>query len=215
MDLLNSKNCNLHIGLCFDIEETLETENLENNARIEIQSFRRINNTSVAKNEQVTVMTVGYCIMIKNLSISWRNKQNSRNLLYYTASLVLNTDNELIFGPMRLKQKTMSILLVFAKEDAQSDGFWWAADKIGYKCTITHNAEGALECYLDKHHDVVIIDHRNSKHFDAEALCSKKFSGLLLKNARNKTMVHGYFFNVRAFSDLFVHFICLFLFILY
>ena len=27
-------------------------------------------------------------------------------------------------------------MLVFAKEDAQSDGFWWAADKGGYKCNI-------------------------------------------------------------------------------
>lgn len=60
---------------------------------------------------------------------------------------------------------------MFAKEDAQSDGFWWAADKMGYKCFIAHNAEGALECYLDKHHDVVIIDHRNNKSFDPEALC--------------------------------------------
>lgn len=66
---------------------------------------------------------------------------------------------------------TLQILLVFAKEDAQSDGFWWAADKMGYKCFIAHNAEGALECYLDKHHDVVIIDHRNNKSFDPEALC--------------------------------------------
>ncbi|XP_076105503.1 high affinity cAMP-specific and IBMX-insensitive 3',5'-cyclic phosphodiesterase 8B-like isoform X6 [Mytilus galloprovincialis] len=82
-----------------------------------------------------------------------------------------STNNEVSLGPMKLKQKTMSILLVFAKEDAQSDGFWWAADKIGYKCYIAHNPETAMENYLDKHPDVVIIDHRNSKHFDAEALC--------------------------------------------
>lgn len=60
---------------------------------------------------------------------------------------------------------------MFAKEDAQSDGFWWAADKIGYKCYIAHNPETAMESYLDKHPEVIIIDHRNSKHFDAEALC--------------------------------------------
>lgn len=62
-------------------------------------------------------------------------------------------------------------MLVFAKEDAQSDGFWWAADRVGYKCNITRNPEGALECYLDKHHDVVIIDNRHHKNFDAETLC--------------------------------------------
>lgn len=88
-----------------------------------------------------------------------------------TSVQMKNTDNEVTFGPMKLKQKNLSILLVFAKEDAQSDGFWWAADKMGYKCFIAHNAEGALECYLDKHHDVVIIDHRNNKSFDPEALC--------------------------------------------
>lgn len=82
-----------------------------------------------------------------------------------------NTDHEVVFGPMKLKQNTMSVLLVFAKEDAQSDGYWWATEKLGYKCCITTNAEGALECFLDKQPDVVIIDNRNSKHFDAEALC--------------------------------------------
>ena len=61
--------------------------------------------------------------------------------------------------------------MVFGKEDAQSDAFWWAADKGGYKCNLVRNAETALEAYLDKHHDVVIIDQRHSKFFDAEALC--------------------------------------------
>ncbi len=65
----------------------------------------------------------------------------------------------------------LQVLLVFGKEDAQSDAFWWAASKAGYSCNLTHNAEGALECYLDRHHDVVIIDTRNNKHFDAESLC--------------------------------------------
>uniref|UniRef100_A0A8W8I9G5 Phosphodiesterase n=2 Tax=Magallana TaxID=2171616 RepID=A0A8W8I9G5_MAGGI len=96
------------------------------------------------------------------------------------AQYVQNTDNEVTFGPMKLKQKNLSILLVFAKEDAQSDGFWWAADKMGYKCFIAHNAEGALECYLDKHHDVVIIDHRNNKSFDPEALCRVRAVELVL-----------------------------------
>ncbi|XP_064608672.1 high affinity cAMP-specific and IBMX-insensitive 3',5'-cyclic phosphodiesterase 8B-like isoform X2 [Liolophura sinensis] len=81
------------------------------------------------------------------------------------------TENDVIFGPMRLKQQTMSILLVFGKEDAQSDGFWWAAGRLGYCCNIARNPESALECYLDKHHDVVILDHRHTKIFDAEALC--------------------------------------------
>ncbi|XP_048248345.1 high affinity cAMP-specific and IBMX-insensitive 3',5'-cyclic phosphodiesterase 8B-like isoform X1 [Haliotis rufescens] len=84
---------------------------------------------------------------------------------------ITTTENEISFGPLKLNQHTMSILLVFAKEDAQSDGFWCAADRIGYKCNISRNPEGALECFLDKHHDLVVIDHRSTKHFDAEALC--------------------------------------------
>ena len=62
-------------------------------------------------------------------------------------------------------------MLVFPKEDAQSDGFWRAADRGGYKCNILRNPESALECFLDKPHDVVIIDNRHSKSFDAESLC--------------------------------------------
>ncbi|XP_070543664.1 high affinity cAMP-specific and IBMX-insensitive 3',5'-cyclic phosphodiesterase 8B-like isoform X3 [Ptychodera flava] len=79
--------------------------------------------------------------------------------------------NELNFGPMKMKQPNMQILLVFAKEDAQSDGFWWAADKGGYKCNIVRNPTSALECFLEKRHDVIIIDRRHCKSFDADALC--------------------------------------------
>ncbi|XP_077863705.1 high affinity cAMP-specific and IBMX-insensitive 3',5'-cyclic phosphodiesterase 8B [Saccoglossus kowalevskii] len=79
--------------------------------------------------------------------------------------------NELFFGPMKVSQPPVQIMLVFGKEDAQSDGFWWAADKGGYKCNIVRNPTAALECFLEKHHDVIIIDRRHSKNFDADALC--------------------------------------------
>ncbi|XP_064618530.1 high affinity cAMP-specific and IBMX-insensitive 3',5'-cyclic phosphodiesterase 8B-like isoform X3 [Lineus longissimus] len=85
--------------------------------------------------------------------------------------ILKGTENQIPFGPMKLRQHTMSILLVFGKEDSQSDGFWWAADKAGYQCNIVKTSEASLESYLDKHHDIVIIDHRQSKYFDAEALC--------------------------------------------
>ena len=62
------------------------------------------------------------------------------------------------------------VLLVFAKEDSQSDGFWWAADRAGYKCNLARSPEVALESYLEKQHDVVVIDNR-TKSLDAEALC--------------------------------------------
>uniref|UniRef100_A0A4W3K3H3 Phosphodiesterase n=1 Tax=Callorhinchus milii TaxID=7868 RepID=A0A4W3K3H3_CALMI len=64
-----------------------------------------------------------------------------------------------------------TVLLVFAKEDSQSNGFWWACDKAGYKCNAARTPEAALECFLDKNHEIIVIDHRHSRYFDAEALC--------------------------------------------
>ncbi|XP_053405359.1 high affinity cAMP-specific and IBMX-insensitive 3',5'-cyclic phosphodiesterase 8B-like isoform X2 [Mercenaria mercenaria] len=81
------------------------------------------------------------------------------------------SNSDVMLGPMKLKQKSMSILLVFSREDYQSDAFYWAAEKAGYKCNISRNPDSALECFMSKQHDVVIIDHRNNKSFDAEALC--------------------------------------------
>lgn len=63
------------------------------------------------------------------------------------------------------------VLLIFAKEDSQSDGFWWACDRAGYRCNIARTPESALECFLDKHHEIIVIDHRQSRNFDAEAVC--------------------------------------------
>uniref|UniRef100_A0A8C2X8A2 Phosphodiesterase n=1 Tax=Cyclopterus lumpus TaxID=8103 RepID=A0A8C2X8A2_CYCLU len=59
----------------------------------------------------------------------------------------------------------------FAKEDSQSNGFCWACEKANFRCSMARTPESALECFLEKHHDLVIIDHRHSRHFDAEALC--------------------------------------------
>ncbi|XP_026565700.1 high affinity cAMP-specific and IBMX-insensitive 3',5'-cyclic phosphodiesterase 8A [Pseudonaja textilis] len=75
------------------------------------------------------------------------------------------------FGPMRLHREQLQVLLVFAKEDNQSNGFCWACEKAGYRCSIARTPESALECFLDKHHEIIIIDHRNSRYFDAETLC--------------------------------------------
>uniref|UniRef100_A0A3P8YV22 Phosphodiesterase n=1 Tax=Esox lucius TaxID=8010 RepID=A0A3P8YV22_ESOLU len=60
---------------------------------------------------------------------------------------------------------------VFAKEDSQNNGFCWACEKANFRCTVARTPEAALECFLEKHHDLVIIDHRHSRYFDAEALC--------------------------------------------
>uniref|UniRef100_A0A665VT90 Phosphodiesterase n=1 Tax=Echeneis naucrates TaxID=173247 RepID=A0A665VT90_ECHNA len=47
----------------------------------------------------------------------------------------------------------------------------WACEKANFRCSMARTPESALECFLEKHHDLIIIDHRHSRHFDAEALC--------------------------------------------
>uniref|UniRef100_A0AAQ5ZZ81 Phosphodiesterase n=1 Tax=Amphiprion ocellaris TaxID=80972 RepID=A0AAQ5ZZ81_AMPOC len=69
-------------------------------------------------------------------------------------------------GPMRLTQEPIQVLLVFAKEDSQSDAFWWACDRAGFRCNIARTPESAVECFLDKHHEIIVIDGRHSRYFD-------------------------------------------------
>ncbi|XP_054858761.1 high affinity cAMP-specific and IBMX-insensitive 3',5'-cyclic phosphodiesterase 8A [Eublepharis macularius] len=86
------------------------------------------------------------------------------------------------FGPMRLHQDQLQVLLVFAKEDNQSNGFCWACEKAGYRCNVARTPESALECFLDKNHEIIIIDHRHSRYFDAESLCRSIRSTKLAEN---------------------------------
>ncbi|XP_026116639.1 high affinity cAMP-specific and IBMX-insensitive 3',5'-cyclic phosphodiesterase 8B-like isoform X2 [Carassius auratus] len=74
-------------------------------------------------------------------------------------------------GPMRLTQEPIQVLLVFAKEDSQSDAFWWACERAGFRCNIARTPESAVECFLDKHHEIIIIDGRHSRYFEADAVC--------------------------------------------
>ncbi|XP_064797047.1 high affinity cAMP-specific and IBMX-insensitive 3',5'-cyclic phosphodiesterase 8B-like isoform X3 [Oncorhynchus masou masou] len=74
-------------------------------------------------------------------------------------------------GPMRLTREPIQVLLVFAKEDGQSDAFWWACDRAGFRCNIARTPESAVECFLDKNHEIVVIDGRHSQYFEAEAVC--------------------------------------------
>ncbi|XP_040512026.1 high affinity cAMP-specific and IBMX-insensitive 3',5'-cyclic phosphodiesterase 8B isoform X4 [Gallus gallus] len=88
-----------------------------------------------------------------------------------SSSLKQASATEVQIGPMRLTQDPVQVLLIFAKEDNQSDGFWWACDRAGYRCNIARTPESALECFLDKHQEIIVIDHRNSRYFDAEDIC--------------------------------------------
>ncbi|XP_055009521.1 high affinity cAMP-specific and IBMX-insensitive 3',5'-cyclic phosphodiesterase 8B isoform X2 [Boleophthalmus pectinirostris] len=74
-------------------------------------------------------------------------------------------------GPMRLTREPIQVLLVFAKEDNQSDAFWWACDRAGFRCNIARTPESAVECFLDKHHEIIVIDGRHSRYFEPEAVC--------------------------------------------
>ncbi|XP_004852901.1 high affinity cAMP-specific and IBMX-insensitive 3',5'-cyclic phosphodiesterase 8A isoform X2 [Heterocephalus glaber] len=86
------------------------------------------------------------------------------------------------FGPMRFHQDQLQVLLVFTKEDNQCNGFCRACEKAGFKCTVTKEAQAVLTCFLDKHHDIIIIDHRNPGQLDAEALCRSIRSSKLSEN---------------------------------
>ncbi|XP_059363208.1 high affinity cAMP-specific and IBMX-insensitive 3',5'-cyclic phosphodiesterase 8A-like isoform X1 [Carassius carassius] len=82
-----------------------------------------------------------------------------------------STLTEVQFGPMKLYEDQLQVLLVFAKDDAQSNSFCWACERAGFRCNVARTPEAALESFQEKNHDLIIIDHRHSRYFDAEALC--------------------------------------------
>uniref|UniRef100_A0A8C6RS45 Phosphodiesterase n=2 Tax=Nannospalax galili TaxID=1026970 RepID=A0A8C6RS45_NANGA len=86
------------------------------------------------------------------------------------------------FGPMRFHQAQLQVLLVFTKEDNQCSGFYRACERAGFKCTVTKEAQAVLACFLDKLHDIIIIDHRNPQQLDAEALCRSIRASKLSEN---------------------------------
>ncbi|XP_074090051.1 high affinity cAMP-specific and IBMX-insensitive 3',5'-cyclic phosphodiesterase 8A isoform X3 [Macrotis lagotis] len=90
------------------------------------------------------------------------------------------------FGPMRLHQDQLQVLLVFTKEDNQSNGFCWACEKAGFKCSLAKTPQTALESFLEKHHDIIIIDHRHPRQLDAIALCRSIRS---TKNSENTVIL--------------------------
>ncbi|XP_036909436.1 high affinity cAMP-specific and IBMX-insensitive 3',5'-cyclic phosphodiesterase 8A isoform X2 [Sturnira hondurensis] len=89
---------------------------------------------------------------------------------------------EVQFGPMRFHPDQLQVLLVFTKEDNQCNGFCKACEKAGFKCTVTREAHTVMACFLAKHHDVIIIDHRNPRQLDAEALCRSIRSSKVSEN---------------------------------
>ncbi|ERE80729.1 high affinity cAMP-specific and IBMX-insensitive 3',5'-cyclic phosphodiesterase 8A [Cricetulus griseus] len=104
----------------------------------------------------------------------------SRRLTCALVNKVSVTDVE--FGPMRFHQDQLQVLLVFTKEDSQCNGFSRACEKAGFKCTVIKEMQAVLTCFQDKLHDIIIIDHRNPRQLDAEALCRSVRSSKLSEN---------------------------------
>lgn len=65
----------------------------------------------------------------------------------------------------------LQVLLVFPKEDSQCDAFHLAATRLKYKIYVARSGEAAVQSYLEAHHDIVIIDHRQNKVLDSEQVC--------------------------------------------
>lgn len=80
-------------------------------------------------------------------------------------------DVSLKFGPMCLKLPVIKVLLIFAKDDAQTDALKWAAEKLSCDCTLVYTPEEAADTYASKHHHLVFIDSRQTKAFDPFAVC--------------------------------------------
>jgi len=78
---------------------------------------------------------------------------------------------ELQIGPMKVYKQLMDILLVFGTNDNQSDAFISAAKRGSYKCKLQSTSESAMEYYLKKLPELVVIDLRSTVYFDGEMLC--------------------------------------------
>lgn len=63
------------------------------------------------------------------------------------------------------------VLLVFAQDDGQCAGFCSACEWLGFKYSVARDMQAGLGCFLEQHHDVIVIDHRAPEKLDAEALC--------------------------------------------
>ncbi|ELU01080.1 hypothetical protein CAPTEDRAFT_201790 [Capitella teleta] len=88
-----------------------------------------------------------------------------------TSGVVLCSDNEdSTVSSNNHQVASAAVLLVFAKQDAQSECFRRAADRCRCSTILVRSPEAALESYLAQQHDLVIIDNR-SRTLDAEALC--------------------------------------------
>jgi DNA-binding response OmpR family regulator len=63
------------------------------------------------------------------------------------------------------------VLLAFGKDDALSEAFTSACEKLGYEYNLGRSREAVLENFQRRCHEIVIVDIRNPKIFDGESIC--------------------------------------------
>ncbi|XP_060035450.1 high affinity cAMP-specific and IBMX-insensitive 3',5'-cyclic phosphodiesterase 8A isoform X4 [Erinaceus europaeus] len=81
------------------------------------------------------------------------------------------SERDVQFGPMKFHLDQLQVLLVFPRKDSQCTSFSRACEKAGFGCTVAKETKAVLDCFLNNHPDIVIIDHRNPQQLDAVALC--------------------------------------------
>ncbi|XP_046839140.1 high affinity cAMP-specific and IBMX-insensitive 3',5'-cyclic phosphodiesterase 8A-like isoform X2 [Xenia sp. Carnegie-2017] len=79
--------------------------------------------------------------------------------------------NTITFGPMKIFQHQMSILLVFPHEDPQCSALLLAAHRGSYPSKLCTTVESALEYFNHYHPQLVIIDLRSPRSINGKELC--------------------------------------------
>uniref|UniRef100_A0A8C6KWK2 Phosphodiesterase n=1 Tax=Nothobranchius furzeri TaxID=105023 RepID=A0A8C6KWK2_NOTFU len=130
---------------------------------------------------QTTTISQGNAATLHGLFIKTDAAETIPSVITYQSRQARNSTHrdckENSGGQVRIEAETQTshtsfkVLLVFAKEDSQSDAFWWACDRAGFRCNIARTPESAIECFLDKHHEIIVIDGRHSRYFEPEKVC--------------------------------------------
>nr|CAD7586881.1 unnamed protein product [Timema genevievae] len=65
----------------------------------------------------------------------------------------------------------IAVLLVFPKDDFNSDALWYASEKLGYECHLARTENAAVEVFESRHHDIVIVDNRYPRVMNGDKVC--------------------------------------------
>nr|CAD7199359.1 unnamed protein product [Timema douglasi] len=65
----------------------------------------------------------------------------------------------------------IEVLLVFPKDDFNSDALWYASEKLGYECHLARTENAAVEVFESRHHDIIIVDNRYPRVMNGDKVC--------------------------------------------